>query len=360
MSTVAVVGGGYGGITAAKALDDVADVLLVEPRDTFVHNVAALRGLVDPSWLERLFLPYDRLLARGRVVRDRAVGVDPHGVTLASGDRIAADYLLLATGSTYPFPAKVDVHDSRLARDRIRATHEALAGSANVLVLGAGPAGLELAGEISAAWPDKTVTVVDPAGDLLAGTGLPDELRAEVRAQLVALGVTLLLGDSLSEPPPSDPGTAKTFTATTTGGARVDADIWFRCYGVTPTTDYLAPELAAHRTPGGQLRVTPALHLPGYRHVFAIGDITDIAEPKMAKAAEQHAGVAATNIRVLLGGGDTFVDYEPGPPGISLPLGPAAGASYAPSVGVLGAEQTSQIKGTTMRIESYLELLNLR
>ena len=47
------MGGGYGGIPAAKALDDVADVAdvtLVEPRETFVHNVAALRAAVDPAW----------------------------------------------------------------------------------------------------------------------------------------------------------------------------------------------------------------------------------------------------------------------------------------------------------------------
>ena len=42
--TVVVAGGGYGGIVVARALDDVADVVLVEPRDAFVHNVAALRA----------------------------------------------------------------------------------------------------------------------------------------------------------------------------------------------------------------------------------------------------------------------------------------------------------------------------
>src|ERR1017187_6390084 len=75
--TVVVVGGGYGGYAVAKALDETSDVVLVEPRDAFMHNIAALRALVDPSWLPRIFLPYDRLLTNGRVVRDRAVVVDP-------------------------------------------------------------------------------------------------------------------------------------------------------------------------------------------------------------------------------------------------------------------------------------------
>ena len=47
--TVVVIGGGYGGFAAAQALDEFADVVLVEPRDAFVHNVAALRALVEPG-----------------------------------------------------------------------------------------------------------------------------------------------------------------------------------------------------------------------------------------------------------------------------------------------------------------------
>src|SRR5690349_9644925 len=60
--TVAVIGGGYGGAAVAKALDDVADVVLVEPKDAFHHNAAALRAVVRPDWLTRIFLPYDNLL----------------------------------------------------------------------------------------------------------------------------------------------------------------------------------------------------------------------------------------------------------------------------------------------------------
>jgi NADH dehydrogenase FAD-containing subunit len=356
--SVAVIGGGYGGITTAKALDDTADVVLIEPRDTFVHNVAALRGLVDPEWTDTLFLPYDRLLDRGRVIHDRAVSVDAHGVTLGSGERITPDYVVLATGSAYPFPAKIDVHDSEVAKAKLRATHKALRTADAVLLLGAGPAGLELAGEISVAWPDKTVTIVDPAQDVVAAVGLPAEFRAEVRGQLDTLGVRLLLGTSLTQEPPSEPGQARPFTVTTRSGEQITADIWFRCYGVVPETAYLAGELTSARRPDGHLDVTAQLRLPGLEHVFAIGDVTAIAEPKMAKAAEKHAEVVAANIRALINGGE-LVDYQPGPPGISLPLGPAGGASYAPSVGVLGAEPTSRLKGMNLRVDVYRDLLNL-
>ncbi|MFI0449754.1 NAD(P)/FAD-dependent oxidoreductase [Actinomadura sp. 6N118] len=384
-TTVAIVGGGYGGITVAKALDEVTDVVLIEPRDTFVHNTAALRGLIDPQWTEqRLFLPYDRLLSRGQVIQDRAVRVDTRSITLASGMRIAADYIVLATGSTFPFPAKVDVDDSAAAKNKYRATHNALANADNVLLLGAGPVGLELAGEIKAAWADKAVTIVDPGRDIVAGD-YPDEFRAELRRQLDALGVRLILGTSLREQPPSDAGEAKTFTATLHSGQQLTVDIWFRCFGVAPVTGYLADDLASARQENGHLKVTADLRLAGQQNVFAIGDITAIPEAKQAGAAEQHAAVVASNIRTLLHGGDELTTYQPGPAGIVLPLGPKGGATYAPGwhgyldadavsqirqrsaarpnsllhLDILDAEATSQFKGADLMTDVYAEIFGL-
>jgi len=181
--TVAVIGGGYGGTIAARALDDIADVVLVEPRDAFVHNIGALRAVVDPAFAPRIFLPYTRLLANGRVVRDRAAQVSADRVVLESGDEIRPDFVVLATGSSYPFPAKSDVDDAEAATAKYRALNAELAAAESVLLLGAGPVGIELAGEITSAWPDKRVILADIADDILAGPYMP-ELRAELRRQL--------------------------------------------------------------------------------------------------------------------------------------------------------------------------------
>src|SRR3982074_3829397 len=189
-ASVVVVGGGYGGIRAAKALDDVADVTLVDPTDAFVHNIAAWRALVDPEWLERIFLPYEPLLAHGRFLRDRAVAGDGRRVTLASGDVLEPDYLVLATGSSYPFPAKTEEPDIASARARHRAAHERLLAAARAFIPGAAAAGLELAGEIKAFYPDKQVTIVDIADDILTGP-YDQALRDELRRQLDEMGVAL-------------------------------------------------------------------------------------------------------------------------------------------------------------------------
>jgi pyruvate/2-oxoglutarate dehydrogenase complex dihydrolipoamide dehydrogenase (E3) component len=93
------------------------------------------------------------------------------------------DYLVLATGSSYPFPAKTEEPDIASARIRFRDAHEALLAAGRVLIVGAGPSGLELAGEIKAFYPDKQVTIVDSADDILAGS-YDQALRDELHRQL--------------------------------------------------------------------------------------------------------------------------------------------------------------------------------
>lgn len=104
--TIVVIGGGYGGAAVAKALESEADVVLIDPREAFVNAAASLRALTRPDWAGNMFFPFETLLRQGKVIRDRAVSVDPSGVTLASGEHVAADYVVLATGSSYAYPAK--------------------------------------------------------------------------------------------------------------------------------------------------------------------------------------------------------------------------------------------------------------
>ena len=357
--TVVVLGGGYAGIQVARPLDDLADVVLVEPKDDFVHNVAALRALADPTWLERIYLPYDGLLGRGRVIRDRAVKADAGRVVLASGAELVPDYLVLATGSGYPFPAKNDVDSTEAAHGKVRDTHAALAAADRVLLLGAGPVGIELAGEIKAVWPGKQVTLVDVAGDVLGERYRPD-LKAELRRQLDELGVELLLGSPLRTIPTNGAGELASFTVTTQSGAEVTADIWFRCYGVAPASDYLAGGLAGARRPDGFVEVTPELRVAGQDRVFALGDVSAADQNKGAGAAGRQAQVVAANIRALITGDGELARYEQTPPSIIIPVGPEGGAGQRHgSEDLVPAEVVSQLKGRDMMVDRFAELLGV-
>jgi NADH dehydrogenase FAD-containing subunit len=356
--TVVVVGGGYGGIAAAKALDETSDVVLVEPKDAFMHNIAALRALVDPSWLSKIFLPYAGLLINGRVVRDRAVVVDPHRVVTASGEEISADYVILASGSKYPFPAKTDLDDTHLAQEQVRRAHKALTDADRVLLVGAGPVGIELAGEIRHVWPEKSIVLLDVADELLGGPYMP-ELKAELRRQLLELHVELILGSPLREAPPTEPGELGTFAVTTEAGTEVNVDIWFRCYGVVPNSDYLGEELAPARRSDGFIEVGPTLQVAGHPNVFAIGDLST-ADAKMAGFAARQAATVADNINALAQGRSDLTPYESMGVAIAVPIGPTGGAGQFPGQDVVvGPETIADVKGRELMVDRFSELFGL-
>jgi NADH dehydrogenase FAD-containing subunit len=354
--SVVVLGGGYGGINAAKALDDVADVTLVDPTEAFVHNVAAWRALVEPEWLDRIFLPYANLLARGRFVRDRAVGIDGRRVTLASGEVLEPDYLVLATGSSYPFPAKTEEPDIASARSHFHAAHEALLAADRALILGAGPAGLELAGEIKAFFPDKQVTVADISEDILTGP-YDQALRDELRRQLDAMGVDLRLGVAPSELPSAPPATLAPIAIATADGPELVADIWFRAFGVRAHSEYLeGGSLGDRRDERGYVRVDEHLRVVGETQVFAVGDLAD-ADRDMAGIATKQAGVVAANIRALITGTGELASWETFPPMIAIPLGPAGGSGFVGD-GVADAATIAELKGRHMLVDSYASLFD--
>jgi NADH dehydrogenase FAD-containing subunit len=355
-ASVVVVGGGYGGINVAKALDDVADVTLVDPTEAFVHNIAAWRALVDPEWLERIFFPYEHLLAHGRFLRDRAVAVDGRRITLESGDVLEPDYLVLATGSAYPFPAKTEEPDLASARARHRAAHEALLAADRALIVGAGPSGLELAGEIKAFFPDKHVTIADISDDILVGP-YPQALRDELRRQLDDLGVELQLGTALAELPSVPPATLAPIAIATADGGELVADIWFRAFGVRAHSEYLdGGALADRRDERGYVRVDQHLRVVGETQTFALGDLTD-ADRDMAGIANAQAGVVAANVRALINGTGALASYETFPPMIAIPLGPEGGAGLLGN-GVADAATIAHLKGRHMGTDHFEALFD--
>jgi apoptosis-inducing factor 2 len=306
MKSVIVVGGGYAGTLVARALDADADVTLVDPREAFVNAAAMLRALTRPDWAPNAFFPFATLLRRGRVIRDRVVSVGAAGVTLASGGPVEADYVVLATGSGYPHPAKP--HDASTSvteqLDDLLVTHKELAGAGRVLIVGAGPVGLELAGEIKEVWPDKHVIIAGRGERLLPGF-LP-EVRAELHRQLEALGAELRLGVD--------------------AGDEIRADMRLRAYGIRVNTGYLADGKLTALTGEGLVPVTEHLRVPGYDHVYAVGDIIAHADPKMASYAMVQAEVVVRNIQAQLAGERPEAVHAPAPERrILLPLGTHGG-----------------------------------
>ena len=152
LGRVAVIGGGYGGATAAKYLrmwsEDAIDVVLVEPEPRFVSCPASNLVVGGTRTLEDVTRGYDGLRARGvRVVQDEATAIDAdrRRVALKRGDAIAYDRVIVSPGAELLFD-QVEGYDTEARKSVVTAWK-------------AGPETLELRRRLEA-MPDGGVFVI--------------------------------------------------------------------------------------------------------------------------------------------------------------------------------------------------------
>jgi NADH dehydrogenase len=345
MPRVLIVGAGFGGLAAARALADAPVDVVVVDRNNF-HTFQPLLYQVATAGLEPEDIAYS---VRGILRRQRnasfrmadAVGVDWTGrrLLLAAGDALAFDFLIVAAGATtasfgvpgveeHAFPLKSLFDSARLRShvllqfERADADPRAIdAGALTFAIVGGGPTGVELSGALSELighvlakdFPRLDVSrsrimLIEATGQVL-GAFHPESQR-HARETLEARGVEVLL-DAMVERVTAD-------TVALAGGQKIPACtvVWAAGVRAAPLADALGLEQAS----GGRVVVDADLRAAGHPEAFVIGDIAAARapdggfEPQLAPVAIQEARHAAAQIRRLLVGRATeaFEYHDPG------------------------------------------------
>lgn len=355
MKRVIIIGGSYAGFTLARSLDGAADVTLIEPRDRFFHNVAAMRAIVEPKLFDKIAIPYDRLLKRGKVVQARAVEVGDRSVKLSDGRTIEGDVIVVATGSSYASPFKPKGDDVAGMIAASHAAHEQLRAAKSVAIVGAGAVGTELAGEIATGMRGKAVTLISSTPTLFPG--FAPGLGRKLEAQLKGMGVTLRLGATAQALKQTDAPFAGRIEMN--GGAPVEADLVFPVVGAKPETDLLRPLPGAKFDAIGRAEVDGWLRPSSHPNVFALGDAIAVGDAMTIVAIMRQQPWLTKTIKAVLAGkkAESLARYTPWPtPPILIPLGAKKGASVLPltAKGVaVGPFLTSAIKGRELFIPRY-------
>ncbi len=352
---IAIIGGGYLGANLAKALEDKADVTLIEQRSHFAHAIAMIRAVVDPAILDQALIPYDKLLKRGSFVQSRAASVDAQGVTLEDGSRVEADYIIVATGSDNATPFKPKGADIAGLRADNADVHARLKTAKTVAILGAGAVGTELAGEIAHAMPDKNVTLVSSNSSLFPG--IPGRFGSSLERKLKAAGVDLILGaraenlENLTEPYAG--------TLELSDGRSVSADLIFPAIGSRGASDLLQALPSAKKGSSNRIIVDQWMRPSSLENVFAAGDLAEMGDAMTAVAAGRQVAWLKKALGALIESGklENVKPYEPwtNPP-ILIPLGPEKGNAFL-SLFTVGDFLTRQMKGKDVFLKKYAKIL---
>jgi len=304
---VTIVGGGFGGLYAARNLgiDPEVRLTLVDRRNfhlfqPLLYQVAT--GALSPGDIAQ---PLRSVLRRQRnttVILGQAIGLDPdrREVLIADGGPIGYDTLIVATGAHHSYfdrpewaahaPGLKTIEDATEIRRRILIAFEAAEREADLerrrewmtfVVVGGGPTGVELAGALGeiahdtlkrdfrAIRPGEARIILVEAMDRILPPYPPDRSRAAQR-QLERLGVEVRtqtrvvhIDDRLVRVTMPDTTSHEIPARTVLWAAGVQASLFARM---------VATAVGAETDRAGRVIVGPDLSVPGHPEIFVVGD----------------------------------------------------------------------------------------
>jgi NADH dehydrogenase len=331
---VVIIGGGFGGLDAARALADAPVRVTLVDRHNYhlfqplLYQVATASlspaDIASPiRWILRHQSNVQVLLADARAI-------EPEGRrVLVDGGSVDYDYLVIATGATHAYfghpewaedaPGLKTLDDALEIRRQILLAFEAAERESDpdartrlltFVIIGGGPTGVELAGalaEIAQRTLREDFRSIRPESAriiLLEGSPyvlptFPEPLRQAALESLTRLGVDVKVGSmvtgidaSLVTWRPSDAGPHD-------GEHRIEAQTLLWAAGVAASP--LVKSLGAPLDRAGRVLVEPTLTVPGDPRVFVVGDVCAFQQdgkplPGVAQVAKQEGRHAAQNV----------------------------------------------------------------
>lgn len=334
---VVIIGGGFGGLSAAKAFKGAnADVTVIDR--TNHHLFQPLLYQVATASLS----PGDITAPIRHVLRHqpntsvllaevRSVDVARQVVRIDYPEReIAYDYLIVASGSNHAYfghdeweplaPGLKAIEDAAEIRRRFLLAFERAEKSDDeaerqaymtFVIVGAGPTGVELSGAMSpialnALYPDfrhidtrQTKVILVEGGERILPS-FPEDLSRSARKSLEDIGVEVRTGSIVTDIQPD---------AVYIGSERISTRTVFWAAGNAASP--LGRSLGVPLDKVGRVLVEADLSIPGHPEVFVIGDLALVVRddgrpvPGVSPAAIQEGKHAARNIRRMIGHRET-------------------------------------------------------
>ena len=333
---VVVVGGGFGGLAAAKALkNSQARVVLVDRSNHHLFQPLLYQVAISVLAPGQIASPIRTILRRQKnatVILGEVTGVDKDRrcVLVNSADResvpLSYDYLVLATGASHSYfghdefeefaPGLKGLADAVAVRNKILGAFEQAEAEEDprlhrdlltFVLVGGGPTGVEMASAIATLVrsmlqsefrridPSMARVVLVDRGHRVLGT-FAEELSEAAKRRLEALGVEVRFGlgvDRIDE------------EGVIAGGERIASKTVIWTAGVTPSP--AGKWLGVEMDRAGRVRIQGDLTVPGYPEVFVVGDTAALDQdgkplPGVAQVAIQQGRYAGRLIRSRIAG----------------------------------------------------------
>jgi NADH dehydrogenase FAD-containing subunit len=344
---IVIIGASFAGYHAAKLLASSVptsyQVVVVEKSSHFQFTWVFPRFSVVHGHEHKAFIPYGPYFKGApkgswRMIQDTVLEVGPSTISLQSGVTLDYEFLVLATGSHAGPPSRLNVNQKADGIKTLQSLQDRIRDASDLVVVGGGPAGVELATDAKSVYPQKNVTLVHSRKTLLNNFGT--KLHDVALEALEKLGVRVVLGERVETGGEDDGNVVLGSGDSIPCGLLVCDPYWdsgwrlirpkVRCTGQKAASDIVAKLCPDAISPsGGFVKVKSTLQIADdrFRSIYAAGDIVASTGPRNGRSAMQQAVIVSNNILRAIQGRSP-VTYQPNllmEDGIELTLGLVSG-----------------------------------
>ncbi|PFH45970.1 hypothetical protein AMATHDRAFT_157112 [Amanita thiersii Skay4041] len=331
---IVVVGGGGAGTSITRQLSEWLNrsqynLILISPRSYMVHYPATLRMLVTSKGhledcafipLEQIFINGHGRLVNGKVVSIKDDGENGGHITLDNGETIKWSILVLAPGRIWRGPLAFPEPKAECL-DHVYEWRRKFEQAKNIVLVGGGAVGIELAGELKEFHPNKNVTIVH-GQELPLNDYYPRRWRKDIARRLRRRGVNLVLSDYV------DDEEIEHYTIKTRNGEVVLADLVVPCGGAEMNTEFIGTLGEGTLWSSKCVRIDTAFRLLHHKRIFAAGDVIEWEEQKQLCKAYTHAEMVSKNVMAALRKEDPAAIYKGSAEIMCLSMGQTGGTTY--------------------------------
>lgn len=335
MVSIIIVGGGIAGTRVAQDLAKFSNkdliIKLIDKKEYFEVPYATLRGIVEPDTTGKTLRKKYQDFLRVEFILGRVINISAEKIRLEDGREFPFDIAIIATGSSYrsfsiPKPPDVMV----LMKDRenqFQEENQKLLDAQNILVIGGGAVGIELAGEIAYSYPEKNITLIESLPRLLNNF----KARASKIAKklLEKMGVSVVLNEFIEKDV-----NEKGMWISHKSNNLYPADLVYFCIGISPNTSFLKSSFPNSIDDNKRIKVNDKLQQESNKNIFVIGDCNDVNEFKLGYLADKQARFLVKNLKKLIRAGFNYnvslSSYRPKTAISIIPIGKKNGIVQLP------------------------------
>jgi NADH dehydrogenase FAD-containing subunit len=304
---VVIIGGGFSGVNVAyvyllysnnvqqnvrNQLKSRFDVFLIDKRNSFEYIMDYPLLCVNPSEFKKLTYPYSKI-GNVHFIQNHVKMVTPSHVVLNASDgatvHVSFDYLVVATGSRCSVPFMI--HNNSMQNIVLAYSSKSILQNfakyqhcKTMAVIGAGPTGIEIAGELANCYKDSTIVLISRQSQFLQHAGniklhatvskhfnAYPNLKCLFNHQVIEIKDNMIYAIDKETMQPLD---------------IIKADISFICCGISPRTELFSNHMFDSIDADKYVRVNNHLQMfksggnqkTYYPNIFAVGDIVNLQE----------------------------------------------------------------------------------